>query len=71
MSQPMQRICFPPALGGLAQLGFILVDSAATNRGAGPIDADGILLRFSGMGYVPIATLIGRRVRSVATNARA
>jgi putative copper resistance protein D len=46
-------------LGGLVPLGFILVGSAATNRDAGAINVDRILLRFSGMGYIAVATLIG------------
>ena len=44
-------------LGGLVPLGFILLDYA---RGAGErtVDVDRILLRFSNMGYVAVATLI-------------
>lgn len=44
-------------LGGLVPLGFILLDYA---RGDGQliVDVDWILLRFSSMGYVAVATLI-------------
>lgn len=44
-------------LGGLVPLGFILLDYA---RGVGErtVDVDGILLRFSSMGYVAVAALI-------------
>jgi putative copper resistance protein D len=45
-------------LGGLLPLGFILAGSAAKTRGAG-IDVIRMLLRFSGMGYFAVATLIG------------
>jgi putative copper resistance protein D len=45
-------------LGGLLPLGFILAGSAATTRVA-KIDVDRILLRFSGMGYIAVAALIG------------
>jgi putative copper resistance protein D len=44
-------------LGGLVPLGFILLDYSM--RGGEPIvDIDRILLRFSSMGYVAVATLI-------------
>jgi putative copper resistance protein D len=44
-------------LGGLVPLGFILLDYSMTD--AEPIvDVDRILLRFSSMGYVAVATLI-------------
>ena len=44
-------------LGGLVPLGLILVD--CTMRDEGPVvDVDRILLRFSSMGYVAVATLI-------------
>ena len=44
-------------LGGLVPLGFILLDYA---RGVGErtVDVERILLRFSSMGYVAVATLI-------------
>jgi putative copper resistance protein D len=45
-------------LGGLAPLGFILL-RCTTSREAGPVDMDRVLLRFSDMGYVAVATLIG------------
>src|SRR6202048_1587433 len=44
-------------LGGLVPLGFILLDYSM--RGGEPIvDVDRILLRFSSMGYVAVATLV-------------
>ncbi len=43
-------------LGGLAPLGFILLGYARTKPEA---DVDGVLLRFSGMGYAAVATLVG------------
>jgi putative copper resistance protein D len=47
-------------LGGLVPLGFILLGYTMTDREASPIvDVDGILLRFSSMGHVAVATLIG------------
>jgi putative copper resistance protein D len=46
-------------LGGLAPLGFILLGYAGTTLEAGSLDIDGILLRFSGMGYAAVATLVG------------
>ncbi len=46
-------------LGGLVPLGFILLGYTMTDRGPSPIvDVDRILLRFSSMGYVAVATLI-------------
>jgi putative copper resistance protein D len=44
-------------LGGLVPLGFILLDYPARN-GEPIVDVDRILLRFSSMGYVAVATLI-------------
>lgn len=45
-------------LGGLVPLGFILLDYSM--RGSGPIvEVEPILLRFSSMGYVAVATLVG------------
>ena len=46
-------------LGGLAPLGFILLGYARTKPEAGSWDVDGVLLRFSGMGYAAVATLVG------------
>jgi putative copper resistance protein D len=46
-------------LGGLAPLGFILLGHARTKPEAGFLDVDGVLLRFSGMGYAAVATLVG------------
>jgi putative copper resistance protein D len=47
-------------LGGLIPLGFILLGYSVAGREASPIaDVDRILLRFSSMGYVAVATLIG------------
>lgn len=45
-------------LGGLLPLGFILLREAAASRQAAPVDVDRVLLRFSRMGYVSVATLI-------------
>jgi putative copper resistance protein D len=45
-------------LGGLLPLGFMLFREAATRYQAGAVDVDGVLLRFSRMGYVAVATLI-------------
>jgi putative copper resistance protein D len=46
-------------LGGLVPLGLILLGYAMTDREGSPIvDVDRILLRFSSMGYVAVATLI-------------
>ncbi|OAF07768.1 copper resistance protein CopD [Bradyrhizobium centrolobii] len=44
-------------LGGLVPLAYILASHATTSRDAGLIDQ--VLLRFSGMGYVAVATLVG------------
>ncbi|CAN5191522.1 copper resistance inner membrane protein PcoD [soil metagenome] len=44
-------------LGGLAPLGFILLGHAGSMVGPGAID--GVLMRFSGMGYAAVATLVG------------
>jgi copper resistance protein D len=44
-------------LGGLVPLGFILLDYSMTD-GEPIVDVDQILLRFSSMGYVAVATLI-------------
>jgi putative copper resistance protein D len=44
-------------LGGLVPLGFILLDHSMRD-GAPIVDVDRILLRFSSMGYVAVATLI-------------
>lgn len=44
-------------LGGLVPLGFILLD-AALGKGGPMVDMDRILLRFSGMGYAAVATLV-------------
>src|SRR5258708_5654729 len=46
-------------LGGLLPLGFILVHYGREIETARATDLDEILLRFSGMGYVAVATLIG------------
>jgi len=46
-------------LGGLAPLGFILLGYNRTKPEAGSWDVDGVLLRFSGMGYAAVATLVG------------
>jgi putative copper resistance protein D len=46
-------------LGGLAPLGFILLGYAKTKSDAASLDVDGVLLRFSGMGYAAVATLLG------------
>ena len=46
-------------LGGLFSLGFILLRQTMTNRKVWSIDLDRVLLRFSGMGYIAVATLIG------------
>jgi putative copper resistance protein D len=44
-------------LGGLVPLAYSLACHAKTGRDAGPMNQ--ILLRFSGMGYVAVATLLG------------
>jgi putative copper resistance protein D len=46
-------------LGGLLPLGFILVHYGREIETARTTDLDEILLRFSGMGYVAVATLMG------------
>lgn len=46
-------------LGGPALLGFILLRYAGTRAGAGSVDVDGVLMRFSGMGCAAVATLVG------------
>jgi putative copper resistance protein D len=46
-------------LGGLLPLGFILVHYGRETDTARATDLDVILLRFSGMGYVAVATLVG------------
>ena len=46
-------------LGGLAPLGFILIGHAGTRAATGSIDVEGLLMRFSGMGYAAVATLVG------------
>jgi len=44
-------------LGGLVPLAYVLACHARPSRDAGPLDQ--VLLRFSGMGYVAVATLVG------------
>jgi putative copper resistance protein D len=44
-------------LGGLVPLGFILLD-CSVRAGEPIVDVDRVLLRFSGMGYVAVATLV-------------
>jgi putative copper resistance protein D len=46
-------------LGGLWPLGFILAHYGRETETARATDLDEILLRFSGMGYIAVATLIG------------
>jgi len=46
-------------LGGLVPLGFMLLSYTMTKPEGGYLDVDTVLLRFSGMGYVAVATLIG------------
>jgi putative copper resistance protein D len=46
-------------LGGLIPLALILHRYLGTDLNVGPKDMDRILLRFSGMGYIAVATLIG------------
>jgi putative copper resistance protein D len=46
-------------LGGLIPLGFMLLSYTMTKPEGGYLDVDTVLLRFSGMGYVAVATLIG------------
>lgn len=45
-------------LGGLLPLGFVLSFYAGGIEGVGPMDLDQVLLRFSRMGYIAVATLI-------------
>lgn len=49
-------------LGGLVPLAFILVRHDTSNHQVLPMDVERALLRFSGMGYVAVATLIGSGV---------
>ncbi|WP_371425757.1 copper homeostasis membrane protein CopD [Tardiphaga sp.] len=46
-------------LGGLAPLGFILLGYAGIKPAPCAVDVDGVLMRFSGMGYAAVATLVG------------
>lgn len=46
-------------LGGLAPLGFILLRCAGMRAGTASLDVEGVLMRFSGMGYAAVATLVG------------
>jgi copper resistance protein D len=46
-------------LGGLLPLGFILAHYGRETDTARATDLDEVLLRFSGMGYVAVATLVG------------
>jgi putative copper resistance protein D len=46
-------------LGGLLPLGFVLMNYGRETETARVTDLDEILLRFSGMGYIAVATLIG------------
>jgi putative copper resistance protein D len=46
-------------LGGLLPLGFILAHDGRETDTARATDLDEVLLRFSGMGYIAVATLIG------------
>lgn len=46
-------------LGGLTSLVFILRRNAMATSEANALDVDSILLRFSGMGYAAVATLVG------------
>lgn len=46
-------------LGGLVPLAFILLCHTTTKWKVEPVDVNEILLRFSGMGYIAVATLIG------------
>ena len=45
-------------LGGLAPLGFMLLSFAGKASGHGGVDVDEVLMRFSGMGYAAVATLV-------------
>ena len=49
-------------LGGLVPFGFILLRYAETKAGPDAVDVDGVLMRFSGMGYAAVATLVGTGV---------
>lgn len=46
-------------LGGLLPLGVILLGYRATRTDAAAIDVEGVLIRFSGIGYAAVAILIG------------
>jgi putative copper resistance protein D len=46
-------------LGGLVPLGFMLLGHAGPRTGYGAVDVDGVLMRFSGMGYAAVSTLVG------------
>jgi putative copper resistance protein D len=46
-------------LGGLVLLVFILGPKANTTSESSAFDIDGMLMRFSGMGYAAVATLVG------------
>jgi copper resistance protein D len=46
-------------LGGLLPLGFILAHHGRETEAARATNLDEVLLRFSGMGYIAVATLIG------------
>jgi len=46
-------------LGGLLPLGFMLLCYGRETETARATDIDEVLLRFSGMGYIAVATLVG------------
>jgi putative copper resistance protein D len=46
-------------LGGLMPLAYVVARARAQSSPGGRIDASNVLLRFSGMGYVAVAVLIG------------
>ncbi len=46
-------------LGGLLPLGVILLGTRETRADATTVDVEGVLQRFSGMGYAAVATLVG------------
>lgn len=46
-------------LGGLLPLGVILLGNRETPTSTATIDVEGVLTRFSGMGYIAVATLVG------------
>jgi putative copper resistance protein D len=46
-------------LGGLVPLGFVLLRHAGQSNGPEAVDVDDMLMRFSGMGYAAVATLVG------------